>query len=1067
MQLKKLTGLVLLCLTFLTSGLVAQENKFSLSSYGDELSTEPHKFFYFDELDGVLFLNGTIEKGMYTNFRQAIAENKIHTIVLNSLGGDVEEGLNIAGTVFDKGIKTYIPRGYECYSACSFIFLAGSEKYALGELGVHQAAFADDVSKEKASIGSITTVSQLTTADILLRLGEFNTPRFVEQRMLRTAPDDMYVFNEKELNKLGNLDVSNNNKALFKNIDKFIDDLQAYYAKQDCDNDLKKCTSTQLCKRAAENKSWNKTPKASVYVDEAKRKGLSCGVPIPVCPENIMKCNEEYLCTYGTTGLNTALSWLNNSFADEAKKRKLSCGVVEKSRAPSTCITNPSKCNTLSLCDFATVNLSFGPIWKKSTYWEKHVTEAKRRGLSCDVKNSRKCIEDVKKCTVRELCNNATVISGSSKRWVKSNTALKNNLSVDLVNVAEDGAAIISGTAAKPNSGVRLLVNGKELEVVQPDNSGMFAILTTLTLGKKTLELRLEDTSDNTIKSYNTIYVIPNKISKNKAPEIIFEEPGGTGKYSNEAQKRGLSCGVKIKTEVKKKTCEQDYRKCTYTELCQIATKGSGASKTWQTDLKYKLHVNSAKNTSFSCGIKDHQIPSKMTCTSDAKNCSNQQLCERATSDLNGVKVWDDRNDFISYALEAKKRFLNCGIYEKFNLAFPDFTEYGESNNEINDQIRTSIKDKLLETQSFNEIIVNNGLNRSFNMPVNYSGWQKIGIDFLITGSINIQGNKLSFKYRLFDILHEKPFGKIINFDTKVQSLDAMSSQATKNIKKQFSEYLNSLNNRDTIKTVQEELLKAGCKIGIADGVIGTKTRTALKEITQKLKINYSDSLAITPSYILNLLKIIKSTDISEYWCSSNYDAALKLLNNNKYKLAVLEFDKIINALPNNSLTIAAHYFKGEAYTGMKDWKSALKSYLKSYELNPAGKYSAKALKASYQTALMPLNENNYELAIKQFSSLINVIPNGPILSAAHYSKGEAYSGLKLWKSAGKSYLESFRSEPDGKYAAKALMNVGMSLGKMQKIDEACNILSRVEIRFPRNRIVEEVQYEMQILGCS
>ena len=89
----------------------------------------------------------------------------------------------------------------------------------------------------------------------------------------------------------------------------------------------------------------------------------------------------------------------------------------------------------------------------------------------------------------------------------------------------------------------------------------------------------------------------------------------------------------------------------------------------------------------------------------------------------------------------------------------------------------------------------------------------------------------------------------------------------------------------------------------MADGVIGTKTRTALKEITQKLKINYSDSLAITPSYILNLLKIIKSTDISEYWCSSNYDAALKLLNNNKYKLAVLEFDKLINALPNNSLT--------------------------------------------------------------------------------------------------------------------------------------------------------------------
>ena len=155
-------------------------------------------------------------------------------------------------------------------------------------------------------------------------------------------------------------------------------------------------------------------------------------------------------------------------------------------------------------------------------------------------------------------------------------------------------------------------------------------------------------------------------------------------------------------------------------------------------------------------------------------------------------------------------------------------------------------------------------------MPVNYSGWQKLGTNFLITGSINLKGDDLSFKYRLFDILHEKSFGNIINFDIKVQDLDEMSNQASDNIKKQFSEYLNSSNSRDTIKMIQEELLKAGCKIGMADGVIGTKSRTALKEITQKLKINYSDSLATTHSYMINLLKIIKSTDVSKYWCSSH-----------------------------------------------------------------------------------------------------------------------------------------------------------------------------------------------------
>ena len=404
-QLNKLTRLVLLCLAFLSTGLAAQENKFSLSSYGDEFSSEPDKFFYFNNLDGVLFLNGTIEKGMYTNFRQAITENKIHTIVLNSLGGNVEEGLNIAGTVFDKGIKTYIPKGYECFSACSFIFLAGSERFALGELGVHQAAFSDDVSKEKAAIGAVTTVSQLTTADILLRLGEFNTPRFVEQRMLRTAPEDMYIFNEKELNKIGNLKVSNDNKSLFRDIDKFIYDLQEYYAVQDCDNDINKCSPTQLCSRAAYNKSWLTTAKAEKYVIASKEKGLSCGVPVPKCPENIKKCNKKYLCTKGTTKIDTGLTWLNNSFANEAKLRGYLCGIVSKSEIKKpTCSEYAWICSDTELCRVSVSTITGQISWEKSAEWASFVSEAKRRGLTCGVNKKGK------------ISNNITIIRNIQNR---------------------------------------------------------------------------------------------------------------------------------------------------------------------------------------------------------------------------------------------------------------------------------------------------------------------------------------------------------------------------------------------------------------------------------------------------------------------------------------------------------------------------------------------------------------------------------------------------------------------------------------------------------------------------
>jgi len=219
---------------------------------------------------------------------------------------------------------------------------------------------------------------------------------------------------------------------------------------------------------------------------------------------------------------------------------------------------------------------------------------------------------------------------------------------------------------------------------------------------------------------------------------------------------------------------------------------------------------------------------------------------------------------------------------------------------------------------------------------------------------------------------------------------------------------------------------------------------------------SYFESLRLDPDgkYSVNALKV-------------SYETILKLLNKNEYEIALLQFDKLLNLSSDEPLIAAVHYSKGNAHSGLNDYEAALKSYLKSFELEPDGKYATKALQSGYQTALESLNESDFKLAIIQFDKLINAIPDGPLLAAAHYSKGDTFIEMEKWKFAGKSYLESFKLEPNGKFAAKALMNVGISLGKMQKINEACNILSKVELRFPNNQIVEEAQNEMQILGCS
>ena len=397
----------------------AQNSKYSPSIYGDKFTYEEDKFYYFNELSGVLFLKGKIEKGMYKDFRQAITDNNIQTLVLDSPGGSVSEGLRIAGTVFDRKIKTYIRKNQNCASACSFIFLSGKTRYTLGKLGVHQIAFDEEFSKKKEEIGLIGEVIQLTNSDIVQYLDENNTPGFVYKYMLRTPSDEMYYFNEDELNQLGNSDITNQDRLHFNRIDNFTKDYNSHLIENKCDTDPNNCTAAQLCTRAAKDGVWRTSLDAVKFVRLAKSEGKRCGVPVPQCPENIKKCNKEYLCTYGTIDTDASLSWLNNPFSEEAKLRGLSCG-VEKQVLKKTCSQDAKSCNNTALCQKATRTIDGKKSWDKRSTWTSYVTEARRRGLLCEVKTqviNNTCAKDTKICNNSQLCMLAVDYGSIPKKW--------------------------------------------------------------------------------------------------------------------------------------------------------------------------------------------------------------------------------------------------------------------------------------------------------------------------------------------------------------------------------------------------------------------------------------------------------------------------------------------------------------------------------------------------------------------------------------------------------------------------------------------------------------------------
>lgn len=177
------------------------------------------------DIPDTLFFIDDIEQNDSFELRKALRNHSIKNIVLASRGGNVFEGLQMAGIIFDKKLRTYVPRGGRCASACAFLFFAGNERLVDGALGVHQAYSSDGTKKQ--AVGQTQYVTQFTVSEIIGFLNEFGTPAFVYERMFQDI--DMYFFDPVELLKLNStsFELDNGQKLeITKFITKKLDELK-------------------------------------------------------------------------------------------------------------------------------------------------------------------------------------------------------------------------------------------------------------------------------------------------------------------------------------------------------------------------------------------------------------------------------------------------------------------------------------------------------------------------------------------------------------------------------------------------------------------------------------------------------------------------------------------------------------------------------------------------------------------------------------------------------------------------------------------------------------------------
>ena len=151
--------------------------------------------FYVDRANpSYIFLDGPIDDRSGLSFARILeASGDAHTLVLASDGGLVYVGLTIAQEVRRRGLATYVPANARCYSACSYLWFAGVERDAHGEVGVHQIA----------SRTADLSTGQLAIGDIIDVLANFGVPNEVFVAMLQTPSSEMYVLDRAKLNRYG------------------------------------------------------------------------------------------------------------------------------------------------------------------------------------------------------------------------------------------------------------------------------------------------------------------------------------------------------------------------------------------------------------------------------------------------------------------------------------------------------------------------------------------------------------------------------------------------------------------------------------------------------------------------------------------------------------------------------------------------------------------------------------------------------------------------------------------------------------------------------------------------
>lgn len=227
----------------------------------------------------------------------------------------------------------------------------------------------------------------------------------------------------------------------------------------------------------------------------------------------------------------------------------------------------------------------------------------------------------------------------------------------------------------------------------------------------------------------------------------------------------------------------------------------------------------------------------------------------------------------------------------------------------------------------------------------------------------------------------------------------------------------------------------------------------------------YLANLYITTKDYEKALEAIEETGLKDPAMKEAYQKIAffrgsELFNVGRLNAAQAKFDESLRYDINQSITALAHYWKGEAYFGLREYDKALVSYEDFRKVN--GSFNVSEYNLSfYQTAYCYYKKFDFQKAAADFRRFLRDASNSDLKADAYLRLGDSYLLTGGYIAAADFYQKAIEiHSADGDYASyKKAQCLGLAGKNGQKITQLQALIKR----YPQSQYVEQSLYDIGI----